>query len=39
MTPSRLVVLVSVAVSLGIPPATLSGQSTAAQAPQRRPAR
>ncbi len=37
MTPSRMALLASVAVSLGIPPATLSGQATAAQAPQRRP--
>jgi enterochelin esterase-like enzyme len=37
MTPSRFVVLASVAVSLGITPTTLFGQATAAQAPQRRP--
>ena len=37
MTPSRMALLASVAVSLGIPPATLFGQATAAQAPQRRP--
>jgi enterochelin esterase-like enzyme len=37
MTPSRIVLLASVAVSLGISPATLSGQPNTAQPPQRRP--
>ena len=37
MTLSRYVLLASIVVSLGIPPATLAGQATAGQTPQRRP--
>jgi enterochelin esterase-like enzyme len=36
MTPSRGVLLASLAVSLGIPPTTLSGQATPVQSPPRR---